>query len=728
MQSTEKLVDAIDLSYYGAVVRRRWLPALLVSSATFGAIALFTYLQKPTYQAEGKLLLNKVDRVSTLTGLSDHSGELSGLTLQSNPLDTEAEVVRSVPIAQQTIAALKLQDAQKRPLTPDTFLKRLKVKGIRGTDVLSVAYQSHSPPEAAMIVNQVIRLYLENNIVTNRAEARAAREFIDKQLPTVEARVREAEAALRQFKEANRVVALGEEAKSTVLVTADLERQLSQVQAELADANRRSQVLQRELAMNPQQAIAVSSLSQSREVQKVLEDYQQVQNQLAVEKTRYRETHPKIANLRRKEAALGQQLEQRIAQTSGSTAAVSMQDLQMGELKQSLAGDLVRAEVNRLGLASRATVLSQMYTGYRDRIRVLPRLEQSQRQLERQLQAAQSTYEQLLKKLQEVQVVENQNIGNARIISKALVPTVPVAPQRSLNLVFGAGLGLFLGLLTAIVLESRDKSLKTVDEAKRLLDYSVLGVIPTFKKKSGLRHPAPLSELPVRDNPYSPVSTAYEMLQTNLGFSMPDQPLQTVLITSAMPGEGRSSVAANLAVVTAQMGRRVLLIDADMRLPRQHLLWQVAGVGLSDVLVRQAEVSEAIREVLVNLDLLPCGTIPPNPTALLNSNRLVSLLEELTQTYDLIILDSPPLELAVDGLLLGKLADGVLLVIRPGATNAAKVLDAKAHLTQAAQLVLGMVINGVARENDADRQWYDRKYADRRESIAIPPQSSLNDR
>ncbi|MCY7392760.1 MAG: polysaccharide biosynthesis tyrosine autokinase, partial [Leptolyngbyaceae cyanobacterium CAN_BIN12] len=426
-----------------------------------------------------------------------------------------------------------------------------------------------------------------------------------------------------------------------------------------------------------------------------LVEYQQVQDQLAVQRTRYRPEHPEIIVLLRKEAALKQQLEARIAQVLQGSGTVTNQDLQITSLKQAITQDLVKAEAERSGLASRAAVLNQAMTNYRSRTSVLPQLEQQQRELERRLQIARSTYEQLLKRLQEVELAENQNIGNVRIVSSGRVPQKAVASSKHLSLALGGVMGILAGALTALMLDAIDKSVKTADEAQKLAGYPLLGIIPIMSGKNGNRDER--MTLPARDNPCSFIGNSFEMLQTSLGFTVSDQPLQVILVASAVSGEGKSFIAANLAIATAQMGRRVLLIDADMRQPSQHRIWQQMNLkGLSDILVDQANFPEIISSPYANLDILTSGTTPPNPIALIDSKRLASLIKSVTEAYDFIIFDTPGLTLAPDALTLGKLVDGILFVVRPGVADSASVKQAKTLLAQSGQRVLGMVVNGGA--------------------------------
>ncbi|MBD2562672.1 MULTISPECIES: GumC family protein [Nostoc] len=708
--------QSLDLQQYSLILKRRWLVIAAVTASVFGLSALIAIRQKPIYEAEGKLLFSKTDRVSSLTSPSAQVGELSSVTQLSSPLDTEAEVIRSNPIVEKTITSLNLVGKQGIPLEIDEFLKKIKIKSVRGTDILAISYSSSNPKEAADVVNLLMRYYLENNIRINQTQATVAQKFLTKQLPEVEARVVKSEAALRRFKEENRVIALDQEATKGVDRLADLSDQITQAQANLTDAETRSQLLQRQLRLNSQQAVDMGNLSQSKAVQEVLTEYQQVQNQLAVEQTRYTDKHPAIANLLAKEAALKKQLEIRIVENAGREKSVPAQNLGMGELKQTLLAQLVQSDVERSALANRVTVLQNAYALSQRRLSVLPQLQEKQQQLERQLQVARSTYEELLKRSQEVEVVVNQNVGNARVVSAALLPKKAISPKIALYLALGGFVGILLGVGLALMLEAMDQSLKTLEQAQQLLGYPLLGTIPHLGQKAKNGGEA-LVELPVRDNPYSGASSAFEMLQTNLDFTISDKPLKVIAVVSSTPGEGRSFVAANLAVAKAHMGRRILLVDADMRHSCQQEIWKLSNpVGLSNVLVGQAEFRNTAQEVLVNLDLLTAGTIPPNPAALLDSQRMALLIQEAAKDYDCVIIDTPALSLFGDALMLGKMADGILLVVRPGVLDCAVAKSTKMMLEQARSRVLGMVMNGVTADNGFiyynQKSYYDKNSSD----------------
>jgi len=295
----------LDFQKIWLSIRRRWLLGVGIFSSVVVIAAVQASLQKPLYQAQGKLLLKKIDQTSALTGLGEQIGQLNGVRLEkSDPLKTEAEVVGSIPLIQKTITTLNLKDAKGKLLKPETLAKQVKVKELPETDVLQISYQSTTPKEVAEVVNKLMSFYIENNVFINRSQAVASGNFIAGQLPTIEATVRQAEVALRQFKERNNVVALDEESKLAFDVIKNLDIQITQTQAELADVTVRSANLQSKVGTNSQQARAINSLNQSPGVQNVLQELQRVEAQLAIQRGRFQEDHPTIFNLKNNEAAL----------------------------------------------------------------------------------------------------------------------------------------------------------------------------------------------------------------------------------------------------------------------------------------------------------------------------------------------------------------------------------------------------------------------------------------
>lgn len=724
---TKQHSDEIDFQKYWLILKRRWLIVAGVLAASVSLSGFSATLQEPEYEANGQLLF-QTDQVRSLTGtgIGENLGELEALTFQGNPLDTQAIVITSLPVLQETIETLNLTNSEGEPLTPASLRQKIEVVPVTGTDILEVAVVGEDPDLSAAIVNQVMESYIANNIFSNRAKAAAAGEFIAKQLPRTEEDVNRAAERLRQFKAENQIIVLEEEASAFVQLLADLDQQINEAQAQLSDTTAQTAELSRQLGLSPQAAISLVEVSQSPAIQETLLNLQQVQSELATQQTRYTSQHPTVAGLIRQESALQQLLQSQISELVG-IEQIAPSDLQAGETKQTLAAGLVQSEVQRLGLESKIASLNQLRGAYRNQADVLPSLEKQERELERDLAAAQTTYESLLIRLQEIRVIENQNVGNARVIQPALVPNSPKPTETAKYLIAGGFVGLLLGIAAAFFVDLIDRSVKTIKEAQDLFGYTLLGIVPKFDTDTATHAQSQTLEgvsprVVTTTLPRLPIHDAYQMLQANLKFVSSDQQVRTIVLTSSVAQEGKSEVVANLAAAIAQVGRRVLIVDADMRHPSQHHLWGlVNSVGLSNVIVGQDEFADAVQPVTDNLSVLTAGVIPPNPLALIDSERMASLIDMFATKYDYVLFDTSPLAGTADAAVLGKIADGVILVVRPGVLDSASATAAKSLLSRSEPNVLGIVANGVNVKREPDSYFY---YTNSQAEATAPSNSS----
>ncbi|HEY9640577.1 MAG TPA: polysaccharide biosynthesis tyrosine autokinase [Coleofasciculaceae cyanobacterium] len=715
--NAENAVSSISLQQYLHVIKRRWLPASVVFALVVAPALLLTYLAKPVYEAEGKLRFKGRSLASSLTELGDGNKAIEPLMKESNPLSTEMGIIRAVPTLQETIERLNLKDEKGKPLQRSQLLKNLRLVNDLGTDLLTITYRDQDPKRAKAIVDTLIETYLEENLRSSRAEVTTARSFLSGQLPAAEARVHELELELRRFKEQYQVVSIEEEGRSAITTLADLQHRIAEKQSELSSVEAESTEFHNQLGMDVQQAATLTTLSQSAGVQKVLEDLQGVESQLAAERVRFQDSHPAVTALLEKKANLESLLNQRIAQTLGSSKSIPIGALQAGAFRSDLATGFVQTQIQRAGLENELITLSNVERAYQQRINALPGIEQELRELERKLDAAQTTYSLLLKRFQEAQVAENQNIGNAQVVQTAALLEDPVAPNILLNLAAGGVVGALLAIITVLLCEAQDQSIRTIQEAKDLFGDILLGIIPLHQRDSyAIQRPGNSTEQVSPDvvmyhAPGSPTSEAYRMLQANLRSISVNKGQKTIIVTSSIPREGKSVVSANLALALAQTNRRVLLIDADMRCPRQHKLWGLSnGIGLSQVLTAQSDLESAIQSGR-DLDVLTAGSSPAHPSTLLDSERATELLHACSERYDFVIIDTPAWNVAADVAVLSQKADGVLFVVRPGVIDADSARFAKESLKQSNQSILGLVINGASPMSDSytiDKKYYSK--------------------
>ena len=714
----------LDVRRYLLMLKRQWIPASSVFITIVVLTAAATNFIKPSYEVEGKMLFKlpsfQVLDSNLISGRD--TPDLKPLVSTQNPINTEIEIINSPAVLQRTIDTLMLKDKQGEIVQIQDLQKSLSVKVIGGTDVVKIGYANSNPEKAAAVVNTVMNFYLETKILTTRTEAETTYKFMAKQLPKVQGAINFNEIELRKFKQDNNIVDLAEETKSAVTIIGNLETEINTVQSQLEEINAQVKALRQNIDLNSQEAIAVSSLNNSPAVQGVITQLEEINRQLATERSRYFDDNPVIISLEAKKTNLNNLLQTEIKQTIGNTIQIPPGQLQIGVIRQQLIQSFLQAEVQRIGLSKKLDSLYNSRSEFKRRVKIIPILVQKQRDLERKIEIDKSTYETIFKKIQELQVAQSKNTANARIISKAEVPEEPETKKKSVVLLLGVILGAFCGTTTILLLEMRDRSLKTLEEVRDIFEYTFLGIVPSPQKKAKNRHQQkeePVEEIIVRDAPYSLDSEMYRMIQANLRLLSSDKLLNTIVVTSTVAKEGKSTVTANLSAVLAQLGYRVLLVDADMRIPSQNHLWQVNSiVGLSEVLVSQAEFKVAVCTVMDNLDILTAGIRPPNPLALLNSQRMESLITEFSTQYDFVIIEAPPLLVGADALTLSKMTDGMLLVANPDVLDLKSAMNAQEILNNSKCNVLGLLVNS-ASDQDKPKNSYLYNFEDSLKNQAL---------
>jgi capsular exopolysaccharide synthesis family protein len=352
--------------------------------------------------------------------------------------------------------------------------------------------------------------------------------------------------------------------------------------------------------------------------------------------------------------------------------------------------------------------------------------------LTRSARVAEQIYIDLLRKLAEARISEAMRISNVRIIESAALPKSPIKPKKAANAMLALLFGSVVGLGFAFLFEYMDDTIQSVDELGNLLKLPVLGAIPKvegkgngrgleFKelrgriKKLGQRFNIGIfknvkdsasqteqtKELIVLEEPRSPAAESYRTVRTNIQFIKPDEPARTVCITSAGPSEGKTVFVSNLAAVMAQTGKRVLLVDSDLRKPRIHKVFGLPNVkGLTSYLAGAIEVSQIIQGTKIeNLRVITSGPIPPNPAELIESKKMLSFINDQKKEFDIILFDSPPVMSATDAALLGSRTDGLLFIVDSSSAVKQAVLRAKQLLLSANAKILGVVLQKVSRES-----------------------------
>lgn len=310
--------------------------------------------------------------------------------------------------------------------------------------------------------------------------------------------------------------------------------------------------------------------------------------------------------------------------------------------------------------------------------------------LETALAQYRQTYASLLQSYEQVRVSEAASSSNVVQIEPAIAPERPIRPRTFTNTALAGLVGLMLAIGAVFLIEALDDTIHGPEDITRTLKLPVLGLV--------VRHDTEDGKLITVEQPRSPVSESFRSLRTNLQFASVDKPLRTLLVTSPSPSDGKSTIAANIGVVMAQSGRRVVLVDADMRRPRVHKLLKIPNrKGMSSLFVSsKVELDGSLQKTMSeNFLAIPAGDVPPNPAELLGSERMFDILMEIGKKADLIVIDSPPVIAVTDSAVLAHRVDGVLLVIKPGATKMEAARQAVEQLQRAGANILGVVLNEV---------------------------------
>ena len=707
--------NSVDFDQYWQILKRHWLPGSVVFLSVLMLGVIATSLKENIYQAEAKLKFKGNTVTSSLTDVGKALGGFSPIADRGNPIATEAEVLRSVPLIKQTIEdpQLNLTSAEGGKLSVNAFSRKLKVGSLPSTDILKVSYSSKDPEQAAKIVNTLVRNYLQNNQVVNTAEAVYAREFLEVQLPKVEESLRRTEAAIRELKESNEFVSPAEDTRALITSQKDLEDEIVKTRGQLANAESQASYIREKLGLTTQEAFVLSTIGQSPEIRSTLSQLKEAESKLAIAQTKFTDSSPNVIELKNEKASLENLLEKQATAVGGSQAVEILRKSKSGAVQQDLTSELIKLEANNSGLEKQINSLTALAESRRAKIKRVPEIEEKLAKLEREAESYKSSYEVLWKQLETVKIAESQDPGNVRVISNAVVPNTPIS-SRSVGYLASGSLALLAAAGVVYLLEISDKSIRTIDEAKQLYGYNWLGMIPSTDRVDMLSLPEAddrsdpsIPKLVVRDYPSLPLSESYRMLQSNIKFLNSDQTAKTIVITSSAAQEGKSAVAANLAAAMAQVGNKVLLVDANLHTPTQHRIWdRYNDNGLSNVIAEQLDPRMTIEEVMPNLDLLTSGTATLSPATLLDSQRMRMLMDYWSERYDFVIFDTPSLDMTADAPIMGRMADGVLLVVRPGFVERSQAAFTKEMLAQSGINMLGIIFNGVTPQFDSTPFYY----------------------
>lgn len=697
------------LDYVMVLRKHQWMIlTFLLTVVTVVTIASFK--MKPVYVASARV---EVDRENPNALPFQDSNSIDMYMDLENYIETQIEILRSETLAMKTIRSMDLArypefggnpneiiDAganQKEPPILGAFLGRLNVKRVPNSRLLEVQFEGENPELAAQVVNAHLQNYVEENFKSRYDATTQASNFLSSELEELRIKMEKSEDAQVAYERQNQIWMVDANQNTTTQKLEDLSKSLTDAQTELS---KREATF--ELAHSPN-ADSLDAIQGNTEIQDLLKKKSDLEQKYTEMLNQTGPNYPAVQDLAAQIKDIDAQIEER------KKAVIEQVDSDFHESQTRTA--LLERDLNHQ--EALANNLAQKLVQYN----ILKHDAESNKEL----------YDGLLQKLKEAGISAGLRTSNIRIVDPALVPSVPTRPQKTRNITLAFLVGLVGGIGLAFFREYLDNTVKSPDDIQVLTGLPSLTVVPAFANGNGHHQLAKVSrhigiggkrdesrvEVISMQHPKSVVSEAFRALRTALLLSQADRPPQVILMTSALPQEGKTTAASNLAITLAQLGDRTLLLDADLRKPgvrRALNLPTGRELGLSSYLAGVSPLHEVIvpHESIENLDAIPTGPIPPNPADLLSSRRMGEAVEELRKQYKFIVIDSPPIMAATDAVILSALTDGVLLVVWSGETPKEAFTRSRDLLSAVKGRLLGVILNAV--DSGAPDYYYSYRY------------------
>ncbi|MFL5353837.1 GumC family protein [Archangium sp.] len=695
-EAPEANEPALDvMQYVRALWRRKWLivgvTAVMVLVGT-----LYTLRQPKIYAASTSLIIDVAAPRVLDTDVKEVMGdERSNYWANKEYYQTQNEVITSRAVAARVVDHLGLRsdpaflgvegiqdpEARKKAMASidavSLVRSRINVIPSANSRVVRIAVEDLEANRAALLANEVAEAYIAENQALKLKTTEGASAWLEERLSELGSRASASEMDLYKFKRSADVLSMSIEGKgapqpSTAKQAYDkYMAELINVRTKIAALQARVEAMrQLRKSASPEaehwaEGLAEAGEGALRDLRtKVLE-----QRTACVELSeRYLSEHPKMQECQQKLAVVQQELRR------------SLENLVLGAET-----DLSAAQANERNLL-------KLVAGAKAEAFQLTEKEIAYQKIQREAENDQRLYELVLKRFKELELSGLLRTSNVRVLDAALPNPAPVRPNTRSAIILFFLLGLMGGVVLVVGLELLDASVASRADVEERLGLSFIGAMPPLKAEDGAT-----TDLFIHRHPRSPAAEMCRAIRTNLLFMSPDKPFRTVVVSSAGPSEGKSTVVINLGMVMAQTGTRVLLMDTDMRRPRLHKAFGVPDdMGVSSLVVGEGSLERAIKSTDVpNLFVLPCGPLPPNPAELLHTRAFSELLGKLRERFDCILLDSPPLGPVSDALVLSKQADGILLVLKAGRTQREQAKRAIRSLRDVKARVIGALLNHV---------------------------------
>jgi len=701
----EKEVHLRD--YWKVIVKRRWI-IIALFLIVLVATAVGTFTMKPVYRGTVSVQINK-ESPQVMDFKEMFSVNMWG---DQDYYQTQYKLLESRSLAKRVLQTLKLSehpDFQPGPETPfqkwksnilkpifglldfskksvasekdsseskketaliNQFLGRLKIEPVRNSRLVKVHFDSNSPELCAQVPNTLATNYIQQSVESRFIATEQVKEWLSKQLEDLKAKVERADEALQTFGSKHDIISLEDKENVTLQRLTELNDILTK-----AEADRMS----KEALYKQTKDKNFESLPSILE-NKLIMDLKQAYIQLETQSTKLSETfkpeYPEMVRLKSQMQSIQKRM-----------------DLEVSKIIAGIKNDY------ELSLR-KETLLRHAFDQQKAKVMQMKDQSIQYNILKREADTNKELYKGLLQRMKETGVSAGLTVSNIQVVDQAEVPASPYKPNKRLNLLLAAVIGLFLGVGLAFFFEYLDNTVKTPEDVEQLTRLPSFGIVPeiSYQKRRRLdKETSQPVELVTHRHPRSILSEAYRNIRTSILLSFSEKPPKRIAITSPNPVEGKTTTAINTSIALSQTGAQVLIIDTDMRKPRIHHIFNGEnGAGLSNFLSGHANLNSIVKKTEVpNLFYIASGPIPPNPSELLSSNLFKSMMDLLGEKFDHIILDSPPVLGFADSLILSSMVDGVILVVLGGKTPRETLQRAKEVLYQVNAKILGVVINRV---------------------------------
>ena len=696
-----------DLQGYLRVLwKRKWLIIGFTAALTM-AVGVGTYFQPRVYVAKVTLLAGR-DNPRLLTS-DPIPGERIG---QRDYLKTQAAILTSRSLLQGAVKRL-MKDGFYGQVDPARLEEKssgfargiqsqVRVQTADDTQVITLAVEGGFPDRVARIANAIADEYSNSNEESRVSMANQAVAWLTTKLAEQKRKLTAAEDELRAYKEKEKIIAPDDADPFSTLALGRLNDEYLTTRFQRMEKQTRLAAMKKNRSARSAQGRSSAAESLDADIQRKLREsleaeYVQAQVDLRNMSQRYGPEHPDIITLKERVARIAKELDSLGQPAVRPEAAPQVTEAQITDLQ---------AEVT--ALTQKESALSQALEAHKAQGRTLSRTAAGYSLRKQSVDLNRQTYNDLLSRLNDAQLSSQIKATTVKVLDRAEPPRSPIEPQPARNLIVAVLLGLVLGVGLATLRENLDHRIKSPEEAIRYLRLPLLTVIPGIGLGQDAGKEKGKAKLVTIEEPRSHAAECYRNLRTSILFSTGRPVPKTILITSAVGGEGKSTTSANLAVVMSQNGRRVLLVDADLRRPSltRYFTRRESG-GIVRLLMENCRPEEAVQRSFVdNLDLLLCHDVPSNPSELLGSDRMFGAVEHFRNQYDAVVIDSPVVISVPDTLILASRAEAVIMVHRPGAAARDMVRHAREKLEEVKANILGLVLNNV--DLEAGRYAYSR--------------------